>query len=148
MQGAEKEILAGPVAAGDLRLVFWPMLDLGPNSTNAATAAFCAGEQDPAAFWRYHDTLYDNQRRVYLADRDYFLATATDLGLDSEAFATCYDSEEMHTLLESLDQTRRTERQVSVRPTFDITGPSGESERIFGSQPFTAFDALIQTMLP
>ena len=148
MQGAEKEIIASHVAAGDVRIVYWPMLDLGPNSTNAAIAAFCAGEQDPAEFWRYHDTLFNNQRSVYLAKRDYFMTTATDLGLDGEAFAACYDGDDMRALLEALDQTRRSEREVSVRPTFDIAGPSGEPQRIFGSQPFETFDAAIQTKLP
>jgi protein-disulfide isomerase len=147
VQGAEKEIIASHVAAGDVKIIYWPMLDLGPNATNAAIAAFCAGDQDPVAFWRYHDTLYDEQRSVYLANRDYFLMLAIDQGLDSGAFATCYDGEETRTLLETLDQARR-DNQVGVRPTFDIIGPSGEAERIFGSQPFSAFDAIIQAKLP
>lgn len=147
MQGAEQELIAGPVATGELRLVFWPMLDLGPNSTNSAIAAFCAGEQDPAAFWHVHDRLYGDQRNVYVANRDYFLGTIDGLGLDDAAFATCYDGEEMRQFLETLDQTRR-DNGVRVRPTFDIAGPTGEPERIFGSQSFEAFNAIIQAKLP
>lgn len=147
MQGAKQDILTTHVAAGDVKIIFWPMLDLGPNSTNAAIATFCAGEQDPAAFWQYHNTLFDNQRSVYLANRDFFLTTATDLGLDTGAFSTCYDGDGVRELVETLDEARRA-NNVGVRPTFDIIGPSGDAERTFGSQPFEAFDALIQAQLP
>ena len=89
MLGAEREIIANHVLNGQVRLVFWPMLDLGPNSANAAAAAFCAGEQDPAAFWAFHDTLFENQADVYGADRDYFVNMAATAGLDGAAFAAC-----------------------------------------------------------
>ena len=90
MLGAEQEIIANHVLNAQVRLVFWPMLDLGPNSANAAAAAFCAGEQDPAAFWAFHDTLFENQGDVYGADRDYFVTTAAGLGVDRAAFEACY----------------------------------------------------------
>lgn len=147
MQGAEKELLATHVAAGDVRIVYWPMLDLGPNSLNTTAAAFCAGEQDPAAFWRAHDALYGDQRSVYLAGRDYYLDVAASQGLDTAAFAACYDSEETRAFVRVLDDGRR-ENQVGVRPTFDIVGPTGAAERIYGSQPFASFDAIIQAQLP
>lgn len=146
MQGAKQEILGSHVAAGDVRIVYWPMLDLGPNSTNAAIAAYCAGEQDPAAFWRYHDWLYDNQRDVYLANRDTFLTTAATVGLDTDVFTACYDGDAARDLVETLDEARR-DNDVSVRPTFDIIGPSGEAARTFGSQPYETFDELIRARL-
>lgn len=147
MQGVEQDLIAGPVAAGDVKLVFWPMLDLGPNSTNSAVAAYCAGEQDPAAFWQVHDRLYEDQPRVYFAMRDYYLQTVQGLGLDEAAFAACYDGPEIRAILEELDQTRR-DNDVRVRPTFDIAGPGGEPERIFGSQSLAVFEAIIAAKLP
>lgn len=141
MLGAEQDIIANHVAPGDVRIVYWPMLDLGPNSTNAATAAFCAGEQDPAAFWRMHDHLFGNQRDLYLARRDFFVQTATDLGLDGPTFESCYDSRATRDLLEELDAARRADG-VFQRPTFDVG-----DERLVGAQPYDTFAATIAAQL-
>ena len=142
MLGAEREIIANAVAAGQVKLVYWPMLDLGPNSENAAVAAFCAGEQDPAQFWAFHQTLFEDQRSVYLARRDYFVQTAAALGLDGPAFETCFDGDATRTLLADLDATRR-EAGVRQRPTFDVNG-----QRLLGSQPYGTFAEVIASQLP
>ena len=142
MLGAEREIKANEVAAGQVRLVFWPILDLGPNSLNAATAATCAGEQDPAAFWAAHDTLFENQGDLYGADRQYFVDVAAALGLDGAAFAACYDGEAVREQLAALDAARR-EAGIFNRPTFDLNG-----QRLIGAQPYDTFAAAIATLLP
>lgn len=118
------------------------MLDLGPNSLNSAAAAFCAGEQGPELFWAMHDTLYENQRSLYVARTSFFQEKAESLGLDMAAFNTCYESEAMRDAIRALDEQRRN-RGVTVRPTIDV----GE-ERILGAQPFEVFDAAIQAALP
>jgi protein-disulfide isomerase len=140
--GAEQEIIANHVLTGQVKYVFWPMLDLGPNSENAAVAAFCAGEQDPALFWEFHDTLFRNQRDVFLAGRDYFVLTAGALGVDGPAFESCYDGAEMRSLVNGLDAARR-EAGVRQRPTFEING-----ERLAGSQPYATFASVIEGKLP
>jgi len=140
--GAEQDIIANELAAGQVKLVFWPMLDLGPNSVNAAATAFCAGEQDPAKFWEAHHALYEDQTRLYLARRDYFVETAAGLGLDTAAFEACYDGDEMRALLAQLDAARR-EAGVSQRPTFDVNG-----QRLLGAQPYETFAELIASQLP
>ena len=137
MLGAEQEIIANHVLNGQVRLVFWPMLDLGPNSENAAATAFCAGEQDPAQFWAAHHRLYEDQGSVYLARRGYFTDVAAALGLDGPAFEACYDGEAMRTLLHELDAARR-EVDVRQRPTFDVNG-----QRLLGSQPYETFAEVI-----
>ena len=142
MLGAEQDIVANHVLAGQVRMVYWPMLDLGPNSENAAVAAFCAGEQDPAQFWEYHDTLFENQRDVYLAGRDYFVGTAAALGLDGPTFETCYDGDATRALVAQLDAARR-EAGVRQRPTFEING-----ERLVGAQPYETFAEVIASELP
>lgn len=141
MEGAEQEIIATHVADGTAKLVYWPMLDLGPNSLNSATAAFCAGEQSPEQFWQMHDTLYENQRSVYVARTEFFRETAASLGLDMAAFDACYESEAMRDEIRALDEQRRS-RGITVRPTIVIG-----DERIFGSQPFEVFDAAIRAQL-
>lgn len=142
MLGAERELIANEVADGQARLVFWPILDLGPNSLNAATTAFCAGEQDPAAFWAAHDTLFENQGDVYGADRQYFLDVAAGLGLDAAAFAACYDGPATREQLAALDAARR-EAGIFNRPTFDLNG-----RRLIGAQPYETFAAAIESLLP
>lgn len=142
MLGAERDLIANEVAAGQARLVFWPMLDLGPNSLNAAATAFCAGEQDPAAFWAAHDTLFENQRDVYGADRQYFVDVAAGLGLEATAFAACYDGAAVRDQIAALDAARR-EAGIFNRPTFDLNG-----QRLIGAQPYQAFAAAIDALLP
>jgi predicted DsbA family dithiol-disulfide isomerase len=144
--GAEQDIVANHVLTGQVKMVYWPMLDLGPNSTNAAAAAFCAGEQDPADFWRMHHYLFENQRGVYLANRPYFLEAAATLGLDGPAFEACYDSDGVRAELQQLDETRRA-NTVSQRPTFDLVSAAGE-QRILGSQSYETFESAILSLLP
>lgn len=142
MLGAERDIVANHVQTGQVKLVYRPMLDLGPNSINAAAAAFCAGEQDQAKFWEAHHALFEDQTRVYLARRDYFVETAAGLGLDVAAFEACYDGDETRALLAQLDATRR-EAGVTQRPTFDVNG-----QRLLGAQPYETFAELIASQLP
>jgi len=144
--GAERDIIANHVDAGEVRLVFWPILDLGPNSVNAATTAFCAGEQDPAQFWAAHDLLFANQGEVYGADRDYFLNVAAGLGLDANAFAACYDGEAVRAQLAELDAARR-RQGITQRPTFALVSDAG-ANRLIGAQPYDTFAAAISRLLP
>lgn len=146
MLGAEKDIIANNVVNGEVKIIYWPMLDLGPNSTNAAVAAFCAGEQAPADFWRMHDYLFENQRSVYLANSGFFAQSAQALGLDEQAFQACYDGDDVRQLLQQLDSDRRANR-VSQRPTFDIISAAG-NQRLLGAQPYETFDEIIQSLLP
>src|SRR5690606_6724989 len=122
--------------------VYWPMLDLGPNSENAATAAFCAGEQDPALFWAVHHALFEDQRSVYLARRDYFVEAAVAQGVDGTAFEACYDGDEMRALLAELAESR-CDAGVTQRPSFDVNG-----QRLLGSQPYETFAGVITGLLP
>lgn len=142
MRGAGQEIIDGHVAEGRVRLVYWPMLDLGPNSENAAVSAFCAGEQSAEAFWHMHDALFKNQGRVYVASRDDFVSKAATLGLDAAAFETCYDSEAMRVAVRRLDDARR-DAGIRQRPTFDVGG-----QLVLGSQPFAVYDEIIRAKVP
>ncbi|MFH1046816.1 MAG: thioredoxin domain-containing protein [Patescibacteria group bacterium] len=70
----------------DIRLVWkdTPNTSSYPESRSAAIAARCAGEQ--GAFWEYHGTLMENQAAIDAANFPIF---ALELGLDTDAFATC-----------------------------------------------------------
>jgi protein-disulfide isomerase len=56
-------------------------------ATPAAIAAHCADRQ--GAFWEYHDALFAQQN--YLSETR-FGQIALEVGLDTEEFASCYDS--------------------------------------------------------
>lgn len=141
MLGAGREIIADYVATGQVRVVYWPMLDLGPNSHNAAAAAFCAGEQGADAFWQMHDRLFEEQSTAFRAGREDFVSTAAALNLDPQAFGECYDNGRGHTLAVTLDNARR-ELGIVNRPTFDINGA-----RLLGNQPYPVFAATIDNAL-
>jgi len=77
------------VKPGKVRLVFHNFAFLGAESTNAATAAVCAGQQ--GRFWPYHAYLYANQagenQGAFKTERLRDIAAAT--GLDINAFDSC-----------------------------------------------------------
>jgi protein-disulfide isomerase len=75
-----------------VRLVYkdFPLIQIHPWAMTAAIAGRCAYRQDPAAFWKFHDTLYDNQTLIspenaYQKMQDY----AAQSGLDANALKTC-----------------------------------------------------------
>ena len=141
MLGAEKEIIANYVAAGQVRIIFWPMTDLGRTSAEAATAAYCAGEQSPLLFWELYTLLFEDTS-TFRADRDYFIQQATAVGADRSAFATCFDAGEQMALVDELDQERR-DMGILRRPTFDINGT-----QLFGSARYETFAEAIEAALP
>ncbi len=75
-----------------VRLVYkdFPLIQIHPWAMTAATAGRCAYHQDPTAFWKFHDLLYDNQsiitpENAYQKMQDY----ATQSGLDANALKVC-----------------------------------------------------------
>jgi protein-disulfide isomerase len=132
--GAEKEIIPNYVDTGQVRIVYWPMLDHGQGSINAHAAAECVGRQDVDAFWEIHDQFYANQGELFRAGRDYFVNVAVNAGLDQAAFETCYDSGEAHAQVSELDAARR-DLGIFSRPTFHING-----QALVGSQPYSVYE--------
>jgi protein-disulfide isomerase len=132
--GAEEEIIPSYVDTGQVRIVFWPMLDHGQASVNAHAAADCIGRQDVDAFWQVHDQFYEHQDELFGANRDYFVQAAVNASVDQAAFEACYDSGEAHARVRALDERRR-ELGLFSRPSFDING-----QLLIGSQPFSVFE--------
>jgi protein-disulfide isomerase len=132
--GAEKEIIPNYIDTGQVRVVYWPMLDHGQASVNAHAAADCVGRQDVDAFWAVHDQFYEDQSQLFRAGRDYFVEAAVNAGLDQVAFEACYDSGEAHARVSELDARRR-ELGIFNRPSFDING-----QLLVGSQPLNVFE--------
>jgi protein-disulfide isomerase len=75
-----------------VRVVFkdFPLANIHPWAITAASAAHCAYEQDPAAFWKMYDRIYDGQEYISPANAwDKMLDFAGQLGLDAAAERTC-----------------------------------------------------------
>ena len=141
MLGTEPEIIKNYVEDGRVKIVFFPVINHGNPSVYSTVTAHCAGAQDPAQFWQMHNVLFENQRDLWAASRDYFVNTAVTLGLDQAAFETCYDSPEALAEVMALDSIRR-DRGVFGLPTFDAIG------LIFaGALPFDQFSVALDSQL-
>jgi protein-disulfide isomerase len=83
--------------AGKVRVVFkdFPLEQIHPWARTAAIAGRCAYQQDPKAFWKMYDFIYDNQdvisaENAWTKMADY----AGQSGLDTAAFKSCMASPE------------------------------------------------------
>lgn len=84
------------LARGDVRIEFhhFPLVGSFPNSFRAAELTECVADANPddeAAFWSYHDELYERQAEWSRASapEPLLLAIATDLGLSTAGVETC-----------------------------------------------------------
>jgi len=137
--GTEPEIKENYVKTGQVKLVFNPMIDLGPGSLLAHQAAACAGEQ--GMFWPMHDALFEQQSGLYGGDVEFIKGLAAQLPLDTQQFNTCLDEQHTLDLVQSQDDRRR-QLGIRTRPTFDVNG-----QFVVGVQSFEVFQAVIEPLL-
>lgn len=68
----------------------FPIEQLHPWARTAALAGRCAYQQDPKAFWKIYDLIYDNQDLVSAANAwDKMLDYAAKSGLNADTFKAC-----------------------------------------------------------
>jgi len=107
-----------------VRVVFkdYPIEILHPWARTAALAGHCAYEQDPAAFWKLYDAIYDHQD-IISAENAWMKMTeyAGQAGLNSDAFRACLASKEAGA---AVDESRENGQQldVSSTPTVFVNG--------------------------
>ncbi len=77
---------------GQAKVVYRHLAFLGPESTWAAEAVECAGDQ--GRFWEYHDKLFAEQagRNQGVFSRENLKRFAVEIGLQPEPFSACVDS--------------------------------------------------------
>jgi protein-disulfide isomerase len=76
----------------DLRLVFkhYPLTEIHPWAMTAAIAGQCVFDQNPGAFWKFHDTVFDQQDVISAANAwDKMIDLGNQLGLNEEAYRAC-----------------------------------------------------------
>jgi len=119
-------------------------LDFHPHAMAAARAARCAGEQ--GKFWDMRLVLVTNAN---LLSPDYITRTASDLKLDSKAFAACTASTKFDADILA-DVQEGTRIGVNGTPTFVIGRTAAttlEGPMIVGAMPYTQFDAKLKALL-
>lgn len=93
-------------------------------ATDAAIGAQCAYDQQK--FFKYHDTLFDNQdtwasSKTRSDAQEYFRTYAEDLKLDMDAFESCVTSQEIADRVNE-DIAEGRALQVNSTPTFFVNG--------------------------
>lgn len=139
------EIKKNWIDSGKLRYISRDFpLDSHPQALAAARAARCAGEQ--GKFWDMRFSLVTNAN---LLSSEYISKTATDLKLDSKAFAACTASTKFDADIQaSVQEGARI--GIDGTPTFVLgrTMPSSlEGPMILGALPYAQFDAKLKEIL-
>jgi protein-disulfide isomerase len=121
-----------PTYAGKIRVVFkdFPIEQIHPWARTAAIAGRCAYQQDPKAFWKIYDLIYDNQELISAANAwtkmtDY----AGQTGLNTDTFKSCMASPQAG---EAVNASRANGQllEVGSTPTIFVNG-----RRIVGADP-------------
>lgn len=136
---------AGFIEPGDVMWVFkhFPVQSTHPYAFSAGIAAECAARQE--AFWDFHHRLFEEMEEWTRPENsDYFIGLAGEMGLDTDAFATCLTEDEPAQAVQSDLQ----EGSAFVRgtPTFVVLY-NGQGRLIPGALPADQFVGALTQML-
>src|SRR6266404_4663234 len=115
-----------------VRLVFkdFPLEQLHPWARTGALAGRCAYQQEPKAFWKVYDAIYDQQEVISAANAWTKMTDYAGLsGLEADGFKTCMASP---AAAAAVDASRANGQQLDVNstPTVFVNG-----RRIVGADP-------------
>lgn len=117
-----------------VRVIFkdYPLEQIHPWARTAALAGRCAYQQDPKAFWKMYDLIYDSQE-VISAENAWSKVTdfAGQSGLTPEVFKTCMASPEAGSAVDA-SRANGVQLEVNSTPTIFVNG-----RRIVGADPHT-----------
>jgi protein-disulfide isomerase len=117
-----------------LRVVFkdFPLEQIHPWARTAALAGRCAYQQDPKAFWKMYDFIYDGQDLIS-AENAWGKMTdfANQSGLNADAFKACMASPEAGAAVDA-SRANGILLEVGSTPTMFVNG-----RRIVGADPHT-----------
>jgi protein-disulfide isomerase len=108
----------------------YPLDNIHPWARTAALAGRCAFQQDPKAFWKMYDSIYDGQDLISASNAyDKMLGFAAEAGLDQQVFKACMSSPQTTQLV---DASIANGNLLDVRstPTVFVDG-----RRIVGADP-------------
>ena len=127
---------------GEVNLVYkhFPLNSIHPFAQKAAEASECANRQ--GEFWEYHDTLFENQRSLSVADLKGY---ADDIGLDTDEFDSCLDDDEARAKV-AADLAAASAAGGRGTPYFVIVNQDGDTQAVSGAVPFSVLEAAIQAL--
>lgn len=147
------EIKKNYIDTGKVKLVFrdFPLSFHDPMATTEAIAANCAREQgDDATYFKLHDLMFTNTTSNGSGlTKDQLNKFAGDLGLNVDQFKSCVDSQKYKDEV-AKDIADGSAAGTSGTPSFIIaksTGQEVEGKLIVGAQPYSAFQAEIDSLL-
>jgi protein-disulfide isomerase len=108
----------------------YPLDNIHPWARIAALAGRCAYQQDPKAFWKMYDFIYDGQELISASNAyDKLLGFAGQAGLDKEVFKACLSSPQS---TQAVDASIANGNLLDVRstPTLFVDG-----RRLVGADP-------------
>ncbi len=113
-----------PKYPGKVRVVFkdFPLEQLHPWARTAAIAGRCAFQQNPAAFWKMYDLVYDHQEIISASNAwTKMMDYAGQSGLDTETFKACMATPEA---AEAVNASRANGQLLDVNstPTVFVNG--------------------------
>jgi len=144
-------ILEDYVDTGKVKFVYrdYPIQNLHPNGAfPTALAAECADEQ--GMFWQYHDKIFQNQKNwELLAAKDIvneLKVYAEELGLDTNQFNECLDSEKY---MDEINNDLQDGRSYGITgtPGFFIGNEESGYIKVSGAQPYSSFQRVLDQML-
>jgi protein-disulfide isomerase len=107
-----------------VRVVFkdFPLDSIHPWARTAALAGRCAYQQNPAAFWKMYDAIYDGQE-IISASNAYSKMTdfAGQAGLNAEAFKSCMAGPEAAAAIDA-SRANGVQLDVNSTPTIFVNG--------------------------
>jgi protein-disulfide isomerase len=130
------------IDTGKAKVVYRQFAQIGPESQWAAQASECAGEQNK--FWAYADYLFTHQagENQGAFSQNNLKGFAGLVGLDTNAFNTCFDSGK-YTDVVTQETNEGRQRGVKATPTFFFNG-----QRVEGVLPVDQFAAMIDSLQP
>jgi protein-disulfide isomerase len=129
----------------EVRLVFkhYPLTDIHPWAMTAAIASQCAYQQNPAAFWKIHDAIFDAQDAISPSNApDKLQALATQVGLNPDTYKACMINPE------TVNQVKRTIEEghtltISATPTTFVNNRRVVGPDISTLDQYIKFDSLV-----
>ena len=123
-----------------VRVVFkdFPIEQIHPWARTAAIAGRCAYQQDPKAFWKLYDLIYDNQEIISAENAwSKMVEYAGQIKLDSDALKSCMAAPEAAAAVDA-SKANGLQLEVNSTPTIFVNG-----RRLVGGDPH-ALEQFIQ----
>lgn len=116
----------------EVRLVFkhYPLTNIHPWAMTAAIASQCVYQQSPAAFWKFHDAVFDAQDVISPENVwDKLTDLVTQEGLNVDAYKACIINPEAKAQVEQTIQEGHIVKVTATPTTFvnarRVVGPDG-----------------------